>query len=105
TRLLSSPGFAAVALALIVTACMCAVLVVTTQLLAVLDPHPAWIATAVQEAVTVLIALAGAGFAAFAGTRFSAVARKKSRERLRTRNRELFSQIDAIVDQVLDARR
>jgi hypothetical protein len=105
TRLLSSTGVAAVALALTVTACMGAVLVGATRLLAALDPHPAWIATAFQESIGILTAAGGAGFAAFAGSRHSAAARRRSRERLRDQNRAFFSQVDAIVDRVLDARR
>jgi hypothetical protein len=105
TRLLSSTGVAAATLALTVTACMGAVLVGAGRLLAALDPHPAWIATALQETIGILTAVAGAGFAAFAGSRHSATARKRSRERLRKQNRAFFSQVDAIVDRVLDARR
>jgi hypothetical protein len=105
TRLLSSTGVAAVALAVVVTACMCAVLAGATRLLATLDPHPAWIAAALQETIGILTAVAGAGFAAVAGSRHSAAARRRSRERLRNQNRAFFSQVDAIVDRVLDARR
>lgn len=105
TRLLSSPAFVVAALGVIVTACMGAVMAGTMRLLAILDPHPAWIAAAIQQTVGILTAMGGVAVAAFAGTRLSAAARRKSRETRRIQHRAGFSPVDAMVDRLLDPRR
>ena len=104
-RLLSSTGFTVVALALFVNACVIIVQVGASRLLAALDPHPAWIAMAAQDAVTIMILLGVSVFAALEGPKLAETARKKRKQALRLQNRALFSEIDAIVDRVLNTRR
>jgi hypothetical protein len=105
TRLLSSTGFTIVALSVLVTGCMCAIMVGTMRLLAILDPQPVWIAAVIQQSVGILTAMGGAGVAALTGTRLSAAARRKSREKRHIQHRAWFSPTDATVDQMLDPRR
>ena len=104
TRLLSSTGFTVVALALFVMACVITVQVGASRLLAALDP-PAWIAAVAQNAITIIILLAVSAFAAIEGPKLAAAARKRRKQALRLQNRAFFSQVDAIVDRVLAARR
>ncbi|HEX6751678.1 MAG TPA: hypothetical protein VF092_30575 [Longimicrobium sp.] len=104
-RLLSSTGFTVVALALFVNACAITVQVGASRLLAALNPRPAWIATAAQNVVTIMILLGVSVFAALEGPKLAETARKKRKQAIRLQNPAFFSEVDTIVDRVLDARR
>jgi len=76
-----------------------------TTLVAAVGRQPEWIDRVIQNAIGLSTIVVGAVITAVEASRMASAALKKSKEKLRAQNGAFFSQVNSIVDRMLEVRR